>query len=318
MSEDLLQRIEELEQKIQRMEEHRHLGLDNSRELDDNTRIGCKEISVSGVGIQRNLFAIPFFRAYDIDEPGKDRRKMAMAIGVSGEKDTRSEQDTMVFQIGKGEVKQESSKEDWENNSFSQILMTHRPKGSPAYIPWLGKNLTVATFLNAKRSPIVFGDGTIVGKTLTDPEANFQPGLSPSLGGVGDLSNTVVHGICNAKDENLNILESNVILEVTKNSLICENEWNVQGAVNYEILMPVVLGAANVPFSLGYFGDGLVFGYGTRARNNISSLTFGEGTPEGKITANVGSIYLRQDGGAGTTFYVKETGKNTNSGWVAK
>jgi hypothetical protein len=43
----------------------------------------------------------------------------------------------------------------------------------------------------------------------------------------------------------------------------------------------------------------------------------GAGTPEGAVTANVGSIFLRNDGGAGTTLYVKESGTG-NTGWVAK
>lgn len=43
----------------------------------------------------------------------------------------------------------------------------------------------------------------------------------------------------------------------------------------------------------------------------------GTGSPEGSITATVGSLWTRTDGGAGTTFYVKETGTG-NTGWVAK
>lgn len=41
------------------------------------------------------------------------------------------------------------------------------------------------------------------------------------------------------------------------------------------------------------------------------------GTPEGEQAAPVGSICLRTDGGAGTTFYVKESGSG-NTGWAAK
>jgi hypothetical protein len=41
------------------------------------------------------------------------------------------------------------------------------------------------------------------------------------------------------------------------------------------------------------------------------------GTPEGVVTANVGSLFLRTDGGANTTLYVKESGTG-NTGWVAK
>lgn len=43
----------------------------------------------------------------------------------------------------------------------------------------------------------------------------------------------------------------------------------------------------------------------------------GTGTPEGAVTAGVGSIFLRSDGGAVTSIYVKESGSG-NTGWVAK
>lgn len=43
----------------------------------------------------------------------------------------------------------------------------------------------------------------------------------------------------------------------------------------------------------------------------------GAGTPEGAVTAPVGSLFTRTDGGANTTLYVKESGAG-NTGWVAK
>lgn len=43
----------------------------------------------------------------------------------------------------------------------------------------------------------------------------------------------------------------------------------------------------------------------------------GTGSPEGVVTAPVGSTYRRTDGGAGTSFYVKESGGG-NTGWVGK
>jgi hypothetical protein len=43
----------------------------------------------------------------------------------------------------------------------------------------------------------------------------------------------------------------------------------------------------------------------------------GAGSPEGVVTANVGSLYTRTDGGAGTTLYVKQSGTG-NTGWTAK
>jgi parallel beta-helix repeat protein len=44
---------------------------------------------------------------------------------------------------------------------------------------------------------------------------------------------------------------------------------------------------------------------------------WGTGTPEGAVTAGVGSIYRRTDGGANTCLYIKESGTG-NTGWVAK
>ncbi len=55
-------------------------------------------------------------------------------------------------------------------------------------------------------------------------------------------------------------------------------------------------------------------------RNYYTATVFdayGSGSPEGAVTAGIGSTYRRTDGGAGTSFYVKESGTG-NTGWVAK
>jgi hypothetical protein len=44
---------------------------------------------------------------------------------------------------------------------------------------------------------------------------------------------------------------------------------------------------------------------------------FGSGSPEGVVTAPIGAFYSRTNGGALTSFYVKESGTG-NTGWVAK
>lgn len=44
----------------------------------------------------------------------------------------------------------------------------------------------------------------------------------------------------------------------------------------------------------------------------------GTGSPESAVIGRVGDLYLRKDGGAGTTLYVKESGDATNTGWVGK
>ncbi|HEY6191111.1 MAG TPA: hypothetical protein VI215_02160 [Bacteroidota bacterium] len=52
----------------------------------------------------------------------------------------------------------------------------------------------------------------------------------------------------------------------------------------------------------------------------IGSATIhsGTGSPEGVVSGNVGDLYLRTDGGAGSTMYVKESGNATNTGWAGK
>lgn len=58
---------------------------------------------------------------------------------------------------------------------------------------------------------------------------------------------------------------------------------------------------------------GLYIGSSTADR----SITSGSGTPEGVVTAPVGSLFLRTDGAAATTLYVKTSGAG-NTGWTAK
>lgn len=54
----------------------------------------------------------------------------------------------------------------------------------------------------------------------------------------------------------------------------------------------------------------------TRGTANINGITIftGSGTPEGVITANIGSMFLRLDGTSGSTLYMKESGTG-NTGW---
>lgn len=53
------------------------------------------------------------------------------------------------------------------------------------------------------------------------------------------------------------------------------------------------------------------------ASQSVPSISSGAGSPEGVLAAQKGSMYLRTDGGAATSIYVKESGTG-NTGWVAK
>ena len=63
---------------------------------------------------------------------------------------------------------------------------------------------------------------------------------------------------------------------------------------------------------------GTVGGNPLARQSSLAALVIsGSGSPEGVVTAPVGKLYLRTNGGAGTTLYVKESGSG-NTGWVAK
>jgi hypothetical protein len=310
---NLEKRIEELERKLS---EHQHLGVDGSKEFDGKTQVNVKEINIEGMSPAENLFAIPTFRIFDKDDIGKERRKASMAIGIS-DKGGSNEQDNFIFQVGKGELEGPSNRQDWDKKSFSQLILTHDKNDYPWF--FFSKETASRSYLTAKRTPIVFGEGSITGDTLLDNNANFPIGKTPtSLAEAKELNNSLIHSICMIKDSNFNTLEAIQIFETTKNTLKFSRSADTQGEVRYEILNPIILGSLNAPFGTGYFGDGLILGYGTRTTNNkISSITWGVGSPEGNIFAAPGSLYLNQSGGANTTLYIKETG-TSNTGWVAK
>jgi hypothetical protein len=84
-----------------------------------------------------------------------------------------------------------------------------------------------------------------------------------------------------------------------------------QTATNFSSYNAHDLGNSSQPWGSLYAGS---IAMGSSAAPKI--LT-GVGTPLGAVSAPVGSIFLRSDGGAGTSFYVKESGTG-NTGWAAK
>ena len=62
--------------------------------------------------------------------------------------------------------------------------------------------------------------------------------------------------------------------------------------------------------------------HGVTLKNIVDRLNLGvlqgNGSPAGVVIADVGTLYRRLDGGAGTSLYVKESGSGTAAGWAAK
>lgn len=82
---------------------------------------------------------------------------------------------------------------------------------------------------------------------------------------------------------------------------------NPSQSVNWTLTLPNTAGQNGQLFTTN--GSGTVE-WGPR-------IFTGTGSPETVLTAPVGSLYTRTDGGANTTLYVKESGTG-NTGWVAK
>lgn len=70
---------------------------------------------------------------------------------------------------------------------------------------------------------------------------------------------------------------------------------------------------------LGYIDRRWQDGYIARIHPGAGDVlwTSGSGSPEGVVTAVVGSLFTRTDGGVNTTLYVKQSGTG-NTGWAAK
>lgn len=322
-NDELQARVEKLEKMLA---EHQHLGTDGTKEFGGNSKIDCKELTITGSGEVKNLFDIPNLRIHDDGDISQERRTLSAGIGVSL-KGTDKENDNMILQVGKGEINTESNREDWDRKNFAQVLLSHSPEDYPWYL-FGTKDIATSAFLTAKRTPIIFGVGDVSGDTLTDSTAKFPIGQAPlSIAEAKGYSNGIIHGRCILKkyepgtDNDFAIVEVNQIIQSTEKTIKCKYDFDNQGKYRYEILIPSNIGSANAPFGLAYFGDGIFLGYGgTNGRstnNKVTTMTWGQGSPDGKVIASPGSLYLNQDGGASSTLYIKETGTG-NTGWVSK
>jgi hypothetical protein len=80
------------------------------------------------------------------------------------------------------------------------------------------------------------------------------------------------------------------------------------------------IGNTNTTYALDVTGTANISTSAQSPKFIVTTSVFwssGTGSPEGVLTANIGSLYSRTDGGANTTLYVKESGTG-NTGWVAK
>jgi hypothetical protein len=92
------------------------------------------------------------------------------------------------------------------------------------------------------------------------------------------------------------------------------------GSVFVRVTAGSVLGGTdgNVDLTTPVDGEVITYDAATQVWTDSGVRMFsGTGSPETVVTAPVGALYTRTDGGANTTQYIKESGSG-NTGWVAK
>lgn len=150
------------------------------------------------------------------------------------------------------------------------------------------------TVLNAPAASAWTGQPTGVGALYgTMPQFLTGAWVGPNAGGT-----TAAEGVQFGPDVNLFRSAANVLY--TNDTLRADGL--VRGSANTSGLVDI-----------GAVGSGGQSG--VRLGTSIVVLS-GNGTPEGAVTAPVGSMFLRGNGAAGTVVYFKETGSG-NTGWVA-
>jgi len=114
-------------------------------------------------------------------------------------------------------------------------------------------------------------------------------------------------------------------LKLTNPTPITGKTWHLNSGDDgkFKIAQSGVLDALTILPSSGNVGIGTTSpGEKLEVAGNVkignATIRSGTGSPEGAVTGNVGNLFLRTDGGAGTTLYVKESGNGTNTGWAAK
>ncbi len=111
---------------------------------------------------------------------------------------------------------------------------------------------------------------------------------------------------------NLNVAQNTSDIETLSSSVSTKLSYTTQSG-NTFIASPI----GNVSFTLAGDAAVKITGSGLEFGASGPKDFWGSGTPEGVITAVIGSTFRRTDGGASTSFYVKESGTG-NTGWVAK
>lgn len=197
-----------------------------------------------------------------------------------------------------------------ENGIRLQINVT----GSARNVIISGNYLKAPTCIVAQRDTTNL---TISGNVIVGPSPTFASGRGISVESPPDDAYVFITGntiIDVQRPYNIfaSVAQTINYLFATNNNLsragvnLNSSVWTAEGLA---VIGTTVISANNInPATIGLEFSSVNQG------SNIK-IQYGTATPEGSITANVGSLFINKSGGAGTTLYVKQTGTG-NTGWA--
>lgn len=160
----------------------------------------------------------------------------------------------------------------------------------------LGDASTDAHVINGGATFVDSNGATIAGANLTGITVRDDTPLAAGVGGFISLGGKYTAGGAYADGAVIKAMKTNGTDGNYSYGLVFGTIANGDGAVTERVR---ISDAGAVTFNSG------------------PTLRTGTGDPEGVVEAPVGSLFLRTDGGASTTLYVKESGVS-NTGWAAK
>lgn len=302
-----MSKIEELTEKLTSFMEHKHLGDDGSKEFDGDTEMAVKALQISGGGqIARSGYTrLPFSITDAVASEEAGTRTFSEGIVVAG-KGQEDEQIQAIILGGKlvtAEDLELVNRSDWDkvNYIFTRLIQQTDSVAAGSLPP--------LSFFTGNRTPYITGRGSLTtgSSTFTDSSAEFE-------------TDRFINSILNIRDLTTgNTVESFLITGNTATTITVDGEWTLtSGAYEYILVTPVLLGAVDEPWHRVYIGNSIRLGYGPSSGADVQWLKWGTGSPEGVVTATPGSLYLRKDGGATTSLYVKTSGGTGATGWTAK
>lgn len=117
-----------------------------------------------------------------------------------------------------------------------------------------------------------------------------------------DATNTVPSGIVFRNDNNTGVVNSNSLLYLddTLNTYVSERGIVIASGTSGNM---IVIGTNDNNFVLPYNGVNATNSYYLVLSNN-AKLFAGTGSPEGVVTAETGSVFIRTNGTPGATLYL--------------